>query len=65
MQRVEWEITEEEYKRLEAMSYGERVEEIESKIGADWKYGYGYYGHSLIEKEGKYYIVHSIGDSCD
>lgn len=28
-------------------------------------YGYGYYGGSIYESNGKYYMRYSIGSSCD
>lgn len=38
---------------------------IESDMSDDIIYGYGYYGGSIYEDNGKYYMQYSIGDSCD
>lgn len=38
---------------------------IESDMSDDIIYGYGYYGGSIYESNGKYYMRYSIGCSCD
>ena len=30
-----------------------------------WKFGYGYYGYGVKEENGKYYVYHTIGSTCD
>lgn len=63
MNRVETEITKEEYERL---SKCENLNaEIEPTISDIWRYGYGWYGCRLLEHDNRYYIEHNIGSSCD
>ena len=38
---------------------------IKSEMSDDIIYGYGYYGGSVYENNGKYYMQYSIGSSCD
>lgn len=59
------EISENEYTRLRNMSEAERSAEIYFSISEAIKYGYGYYGYHLIEKNGEYYLGISSGNSCD
>ena len=55
---VSYEITKEEYER--ALEKG-----ASSLIGIEIKMGYGVYGASVSEVDGKYYLRYSRGDSCD
>ena len=59
------EITKTECERLQKMSYGDRTAEIKAELSDSIKYGYGYYGHALCEKHGKYYLGIESGNSCD
>ena len=65
MQTVKSEITEAEYKRYASTPYGEWRKEVEATIPDHWRYGYGWYGCAPMEKDGKFYLVHTIGSSCD
>lgn len=66
MQRLTYEITKEQYNKLQTMSYEEqRAELFPDGIPDSWRYGYGYYGHILSEVGGRYYVTHKIGESCD
>ena len=66
MQKVREEITKEQFEKLQAMSYAEQHDELfPNGVPESWAMGYGYYGHLLIEKDGKYYAVYKIGSSCD
>ena len=66
MQEIRKEINEETYNKYVGMRYKDRCEELISTIPDEWVLGYGYYGHYLTEDgNGKYYIVHRIGNSCD
>lgn len=65
MQTSYRDITKEEYDRLKSMSYGEVNSEIEANLSDAIKWGYGYYGHTLREVDGKYQLGLKIGDSCD
>ena len=58
MVSVNYEITEEEYKK--ALEEGPRSIVSESVI-----MGYGCYGASVSEHDGKYYLSYERGDSCD
>ena len=59
------EITEECYEVLCQMTYGEVSKIIEDNLSDAEKWGYGFYGHDLWEKDGKYYLGKKIGSSCD
>lgn len=61
------EITQEEFDRLSAMTYGERSAEIEKGLSDSIKYGYGYYGHDLWKnpEDGKCFLGITSGNSCD
>lgn len=65
MQEVKQEITEERYKRYVTTPYGEWRGEVEATIPEAWNYGYGWYGCRPMEQDGKFYLLHNIGDSCD
>lgn len=58
MVSVNYEITEEEYKK--AQKEGPRSIVSESVI-----MGYGCYGASVSEHDGKFYLSYERGDSCD
>ena len=58
MVSVKREITEEEYKK--ALEEGPRSIVSESVIQ-----GYGCYGATVSEHDGKYYLSYERGDSCD
>ena len=59
------EISKEEYDRLSAMSYAEVDSEINENLPSAVKYGYGYYGHALLEENGMYFLGTTTGNSCD
>ena len=59
------EISKEEYDRLSAMAYGEVDAEIDKNLSDSVKYGYGYYGHRLLEEDGMYFLGTTTGNSCD
>ena len=63
MRVVKEELTKERYDQLSALKGKELEEEL--NIPIEWYCGYGYYGTSLVERDGKYYAIHNIGDSCD
>jgi len=65
MGEIKREITKEEFDRLMAMPYGARSSEIRNSLPDYIICGYGYYGHSLVSRDGKYLIEISIGNSCD
>lgn len=59
------EITQEQYEKSKSEPLAFRTE-IEADLPKEWVCGYGWYGYDTYESEdGKYYIRHSIGDSCD
>ena len=59
------EISKEEYDRLSAMTYWEVESEIEKNLSDSIRYGYGYYGHKLLEENGMYFLGTTTGNSCD
>ena len=60
------EISKEKYNKLQRMSYDEQEAELfPDGIPESWAMGYGYYGHSVFENNGKYYVQYKIGSSCD
>ena len=66
MQKIEWEITEDEYNKYKSMSHKDFNKIMENKIPVQWFCGYGWYGCDLIKKsDNKYYVIHTIGDTCD
>ena len=65
MREVKEEITREMYTNYMARPKKEWRAEIEKTIPAAWVCGYGYYGTDLVARDGKYYLIHCIGDSCD
>lgn len=67
MSEIKREITKEEYDRLMSLTDAERKAEIEATVPISWWCGYGYYGFRLTHytNEDKYYIIHTIGSSCD
>ena len=50
---------------MSAMTYGEVDDEIEKNLSDSVKYGYGYYGHRLLEEDGMYFLGTITGNSCD
>lgn len=66
MKSVKREITKEEYDSLSKKNYGEQHSALfPDGVPDAWEYGYGYYGHSIREENGKYYAVFEIGSSCE
>jgi hypothetical protein len=65
MQEVKREISEELYKEYKAMSRSQFLKTIDEHIPMSWRYGYGHYGARLAKIDGKYYVIHTIGDTCD
>lgn len=65
MQTIRSKINSEEYSRLSKLKPAELNFEIEKTIPIHWSCGYGWYGCRLVEDDGKYYIEHKLGDSCD
>lgn len=65
MQTCKEEITKEQYKELSKLSEGQLYGFVKKDIPDHWRYGYGWYGCRLVEKDDKFYIYHTIGDSCD
>ena len=59
------EITKECYEALSQMDYAEVSDIIEAGLSEAERCGYGFYGHDLCKKDGKYYLGKSIGASCD
>lgn len=66
MNCIKREITKEEYDKLKKLPYSKQEKELfPNGIPVDWACGYGYYGHGLIERDGKFYACFTIGSSCD
>lgn len=65
MKQIKEELSKEKYSEYQRLSYSDREALIEQEVPAQWIYGYGYYGHSLLCRDGKYFIIHTIGNSCD
>jgi hypothetical protein len=66
MEIIRRDITEERYKELEEMTYAEQRQSLfPDGLPEDWEYGYGYYGHALIQVGDKYMVQFKIGSSCD
>ena len=68
MREIEREITKELYEDYAAMPYRAREKSIIDSLVTkcpEWVYGYGYYGHRLVQRGGKFYIVHRIGGHND
>ena len=65
MQEVKQEIAKELYEDYMAMKYKDRNELLKVGMPTDWIFGYGYYGHRLMSSGGKYYVVYSLGETCD
>lgn len=61
----EREITKEQYDRaMQNHRYLVR-DDMNFVFNEAERYGYGVYGGSVIEKEGKYYVQYSLGSTCD
>ena len=62
-----YEISKEEYERVKG------IEDYQTKLNREYeaimddcvRWGYGFYGCKLAEKDDKYYYVVCIGNSCD
>lgn len=66
MQTIYKELTKEEYERIDKLSRNEQHAALfPDGVPLAWECGYGYYGHGLVIKDGKYFACFSIGDSCD
>lgn len=65
MRNVYREISEELYNDYISRPASEWKSEIRKNIPIEWSAGYGYYGTDLMTKDGKYYLVHTIGSTCD
>lgn len=66
MQTITNEISKEKYDTLKDLTYAEQESALfPNGIPEAWEWGYGYYGHAVYEKDGKYYVSHRIGSSCD
>lgn len=66
MRYVKEEITKEKYELLKSMPYNEQHKELfPNGLPVDWECGYGYYGHAFKEENGRYYVFHTLGSTCD
>lgn len=66
MKKVTREISKEEFNRLQKLNHSEQERELfPDGIPDAWRWGYGYYGHRLVESDDKYYAEFTIGNSCD
>ena len=64
MKYIKREISSALYNQLKDIkSYIERAQYFDILI--EWYCGYGYYGCDVKEENGKYYVYHTIGESCD
>lgn len=63
MREITREITKEKYDYYDSQPNVSVA--IKSEMSDDIIYGYGYYGGSIYESNGKYYMRYSIGCSCD
>lgn len=59
------EITPELYARYKAMAAGDLNRYIENGLPEAIVCGYGFYGASLEENKGKFYLLIKTGSSCD
>lgn len=64
MENITINITKEQYKKYAKASYDEQRKFLASNF-VDLYYGYGIYGHTFHEINGKYTIDLTIGSSCD
>lgn len=62
MRTIRREVTKAEYD--EAMANNGKVDEVEF-FGMAVCCGYGLYGYSFYEEDGKYYVSYSTGSNCD
>lgn len=62
-----YEITKEEYDRITSYPNwrAELTHRYNAKMSDSVRYGYGFYGCGLVERDGKCYYYVSIGNSCD
>lgn len=58
MKDVTWELTKENYEKA-------KKDGIESILPDHITQGYGYYGGSLKEEDGKYILNFRMGETCD
>lgn len=65
MRHVEREISRELYENYMSRPVAEWKAEVRKNVPIEWICGYGYYGTDLVARDGKYYLVHTIGSSCD
>lgn len=63
MREITREITKEKYDYYKSQPSVSSA--IETDMSDDIIYGYGYYGGSVYESDGKYYMKYSIGNSCE
>lgn len=63
--QIQHEIDRQKY--LEYLAMGKAFSEWygENMVSAAVRYGYGYYGATLLEDNGKYYVRYERGDNCD
>ena len=59
------EITPEQYAAYKALTAGELNRTIENGLPEAILCGYGFYGASLEENKGKFYLLIKTGSSCD
>lgn len=65
MREVKQQISRELYNQYRAMSTSDFLKEIDKAIPIEWECGYGHYWADLLEQNGKYFIIHTIGSHCD
>ena len=63
MRYVKKTISKEEYDKYSKMTKKELIDSLVLPI--EWVCGYGYYGCDVMEQDGRFYVVHTIGNSCD
>lgn len=61
----EREITKEQFERAKLHHGYIAAEDMEDIFDASERYGYGVYGPSAFERDGKYFVHFSLGSTCD
>ena len=65
MRRFSREITKEQYDRAAQNGNRLRGDDIETIFSEAERWGYGVYAMCVFEKDGKYWVGFSLGETCD
>ena len=65
MKNCKWELTKDEFERLNQLDPAEKERAVKKMLGADIVLGYGLYGWRLRQEGDGFFLEFTMGSHCD